>query len=246
LKRILKKVLPSFVTTYLGKHIIAYRSATLSRLPPGEAFDRIYRKKYWRQGASLSGLGSEGQWAEDYASFVIDYISKTGARRVVDAGCGDFLVGSLIAPHCQEIIALDISNEIITQNRSRFEKFTNVEFRVANLIEERVPDCDLILVRQVLQHLSNAQIERVLKNIDTASAPHVLITEHSVKADMRSDANIDLGSHSVATRVAHNSGVDIGLAPFSRPRRIVAEIEPSPENSAEPNSILYIYELSRG
>jgi SAM-dependent methyltransferase len=245
LKRILKKVLPQFVTTYLGKHIIAYRSATLSRLQPGEAFDQIYRKKLWQQGTSLSGLGSEGKWAEDYASFVIDYIRKNGARRVVDAGCGDFSVGKLIMPHCQEIIALDISNEIIFRNRSRFKEFTNVEFRVANLMNDPIPGCDLLLVRQVLQHLSNEQIESVLRNIEASHARHVLIAEHSVRAEMRNEANTDLGNHSVITRVAKGSGVDVGLPPFSRQRKVIAEFEPGPENGAEPNSVLYIYELEQ-
>lgn len=245
MKRTLKKVLPPFVTTYLGKLIIAYRSATLRRLPPGEAFDQIYRKKLWQQGTSLSGLGSEGKWAEDYASFVIDYIGKTGARRVVDAGCGDFSVGELIMPHCQEIIGLDISNEIIARNRNRLREFTKVKFHVANLIEDRVPDCDLLLVRQVLQHLSNDQIESVLRNIEASNARYVLIAEHSVRAEMRNEANTDLGSHSVITRVAKGSGVDVGLPPFSRQRKVLAELEPGPENRAEPNSVLYIYELEQ-
>lgn len=243
MKRFIRQILPPVVRRWIGRRIVAHRASTLAKLSPGDAFDRIYRHGFWRQGNSLSGLGSEGKWANDYTSFVTDYIRKNGVHRIVDAGCGDFSVGSRFAGHCEQIIALDISTEIIQRNRVRFADMNNVDFRVSNLIEDPIPDCDLLLVRQVLQHLSNAQIESVLRNIEAKKLRHVLITEHSMKSGIRIEANIDLGSHSVQTRVTKGSGVDIGLPPFSRLRKVVAEFEPGPENGAEPGSVLYVYKM---
>lgn len=246
LRRILRKILPLSLSRFIGRRVVARRSAMLSKYSVSDAFDQIYRRQMWRQGSSLSGLGSEGKWAEDYTSFVINFIQRTGAQKIIDAGCGDFTVGEKIAPYCREYIGLDISSEIISINRQRFGTVSGVKFGVLNLIDECVPECDLLLVRQVLQHLSNSQIEGVLRNIEAANVKYVLIAEHSIKAEKRIEANVDLGSHSVITRVSKGSGVDIGLPPFSRPRRIVAELAPGPENGAEPDSVLYIYELERG
>ena len=41
----------------------------------------------------------------------------------------------------------------------------NIEFHCRNIVEDELPDGDLCLIRQVLQHLSNREIERILNNV---------------------------------------------------------------------------------
>jgi hypothetical protein len=161
-------------------------------------------------------------------------------------GCGDFLVGARLAPYAERYLAFDISRTVIEINRERYAQLTHVTFGVLNVVEDPLPACDLLLIRQVFQHLTNEQIESALRNIEKAQPKHALITEQIHKPELMHKVNADLKGHSVITRIAQKSGVDIGAAPFSRRRRVAAVLEPGPENKAEPDSLLCIYEMYPG
>ena len=243
LKSSVKKVIPAILVRLFGSMIVSRRSRLLSKLSSAQAFDKIYKRGFWKQGHSLSGLGSEGKWADDYCTFVGNYIRENGVQKIVDAGCGDFSVGERLLPLVKECVALDISRFVIEQNRLAFNAQDKVTFQVFDITKDAIPACDLLLVRQVLQHLSNEQIECVLLNIEASSARKVLITEHAMCAPYRKIMNSKLGMHYVGTRVSSGSGVDIGLPPFSRSRTILKQLQPGMENRANPNSALFIYEL---
>jgi SAM-dependent methyltransferase len=243
IRKIIRVLVPRFILTAVGSRIIEGRAHRLAKLPIAEAFDLIYKKRMWQQGESLSGPGSEGRWASDYVTFVGQYIRDNGITSVLDVGCGDFEVGSKLAPLVEEYIAVDISKHIIEVNRAKYAAMTNVTFGTLNLIEHPLPSAELILVRQVLQHLNNTQIEAALQNIGGSAARAVLITEHTHRPENMAEPNVDLGAHSVATRVMKKSGIDIGLPPFSRRRTVLAMLEPGRENAAESGSVLAIYEL---
>lgn len=73
-----------------------------------------------------------------------------------------FRVGRLICAQCDlRYVGVDAVPDLIAYNRSRFGG-PQVEFRCTNLIDDELPDGELCLIRQVLQHLSNAEISRVL------------------------------------------------------------------------------------
>lgn len=235
--------LPSFALKVVGSMIVKRRVAHLVHLSPDDAFDEIYRKKMWKQGKSLSGLGSEGKWAKTYCELVSQYIVQHGCKTVLDLGCGDFSVGRMLIDVVEKYIGGDISKTIIEANKKEFGHVRNVQFLVLDAMTDSLPECDLILVRQVFQHLTNQQIELALRNIERTHAGHVLVTEHTYRPELLESPNIDLVSHSIRTRVTQKSGVDIGQPPFSRPRRVLATLEPGPENGAEPDSVLCVYEM---
>lgn len=243
IKRLARTVLPSAVTRFVSKRLIESRAKELSQLSAPEAFDTIYRKKFWQQGTSLSGPGSEGYFAEEYVRIVSDYIKANKVESICDGGCGDFSVGSQLAGQVASYVAGDISRYIIEENRRKFSSLEQVEFRVLNLIEDKIPACDLLLIRQVLQHLSNEQIEAVLKNVEGSSVKHVLITEHCRANLSEGDYNADLGSHSVATRVEMDSGIDLRYSPFSRSGRLLGEITPDGNEVAHSKEVLRIYDM---
>jgi len=59
------------------------------------------------------------------------------------------------------------------------------------------PPTELILIRQVLQHLTNEQIQKILKNIEESRWRRVLITEHVSNPENNQTPNLDLASHTV-------------------------------------------------
>lgn len=243
LKPTVKKFLPARVTHSIGNFLAGRRERRLSRLSIPDAFDEVYRKGMWKQGNATSGLGSEGLLADRYINFVTGYALAHNLRTAVDAGCGDFSVGSRIAPKFDHYAAIDASPFIIDTNRQRYAELAvaNVSFAVADMTSASFPEADLIMIRQVLQHLTNDQIERILKNLEAATWRRVLITEDVHDPRNNQAPNLDLPSHTVRTRVAMGSGVFIDRPPFSRHAKRIATIEEAPGSQAG----LLIFELNR-
>ncbi len=208
------------------RHRIAKRRMrALANLSMEEAFDQIYERGTWSGGSGeLSGGGSYGRVAAEYLAFLTAFIQEHDVHSVLDIGCGDFNIGAQIAPHVERYFAFDVSARIIDINKSRFAGLSNVEFRQVNACTEPLVKTDLVTVRQVLQHLTNAQIEMILQNIERTSPRFVLVAEHISAQTDAFRPNLDLPSHSSDTRVAIASGVVLNAPPFSREAALVASI----------------------
>jgi SAM-dependent methyltransferase len=208
------------------RHRIARRRMrALANLSIEEAFDQIYERGTWSGGSGeLSGGGSYGRVADEYLAFLTAFIKEHDVRSVLDIGCGDFNIGARIAPQVARYFAFDVSARIIDLNKSRFASMSNVEFRQVNACTEPLVKTDLVTVRQVLQHLTNAQIEMILKNIERTAPKFALIAEHLSEQTRSFRPNLDLPSHSADTRVALGSGVVLSAPPFSKEASLVASI----------------------
>jgi Methyltransferase domain len=93
----------------------------------------------------------------------------------VDLGCGDFSVGEQLRPHCGRYVACDVVPALIQRNNEKFAA-AHVEFRCLDIIEGDLPDGDIVFLRQVLQHLNNAQISKVTQKL--YHYKFLVLTEH--------------------------------------------------------------------
>jgi hypothetical protein len=105
---------------------------------------------------------------------------------------------------------IDVVNDVVRYNCEHFED-TNIKFQCANNIEDELPGGDLFLIRQMLQHLSNGQIARVLKACSKYC--YVRVTE-GVYAGHKARPNLDkpVGWD---TRIYARSSVFLDLPPFN-------------------------------
>jgi SAM-dependent methyltransferase len=209
----------------LRRGLARRRMRKLAHLPLEAAFDRIYEEATWSSGGDeLSGGGSYGEVADRYVAFVHDFIDEHSIQSILDIGCGDFNVGSRIAPKVARYYAFDVSARIIELNRRRFDTLAHVQFRHANACTDPLPQCGLVTVRQVLQHLTNQQIEAILRNIERSGCSFALISEHLAAQGSGFKPNLDLPSHSADTRAALDSGVVLSAPPFLRRAQLVHSI----------------------
>ena len=192
-------------------------------LEVSECFSKIYHTKLWGEAdgeAFCSGGGSDAQLAVPYVEQVKKLIKEHKIRTVADLGCGDFRVGRLLCAQGDlHYVGVDVVPDLIDYNQSRFGG-PKVEFRCANLIDDELPDGELCLIRQVLQHLSNAQISRVLAKCAKYRA--VLVTEE-VFTKPGSRPNLDI-AHGPDNRASDNSGVFLDLPPFNFKTTTVLEM----------------------
>ena len=130
------------------------------------AFRGIYRVGKWGGGAwgFYSGAGSDDDVIGPYATTVNDYIRRHNIRSVVDLGCGDFRASSHLAPGVASYVGVDIVPELIARNQTEFGSPT-IEFRCLDVVEDPLPDGQLCLIKHVLQHMSEADIQRLVPRL---------------------------------------------------------------------------------
>ncbi|MGV8833285.1 MAG: class I SAM-dependent methyltransferase [Devosia sp.] len=179
-----------------------------------QVFDQIYRAKTWKgPGEISSGLGSLPNNSQQYEDAVVAYVQDHGIRTIVDVGCGDFQVSERILRRLPDIVhytGVDVSTVAIEHNQRKFAN-ERVSFQVLDAASAPLPSGDLVLVREVLQHLPNADISKILSKLD--EFPHALIT-NTVHTDARKK-NFDIGAGS-ASRAGLGGGLWLDLPPFSR------------------------------
>lgn len=182
-------------------------------LTPREAFTKIYSEGLW--GAREDGSGSSG-WGSHSPAIVDAYVSAIAELlgslprplRIVDLGCGDMAVGERLIPLADAYTGCDVVPHLIEGHRARFGQ-PNARFECVDITNDALPEGDVALIRQVLQHLSNAQIAKVLPKL--TSFDTVIVTEQLPSGPFR--PNLD-HAMSEGTRVERGSGVVIGTAPF--------------------------------
>ena len=201
-----------------------WKTATYyKRLPVREAFSTIYRSQAWGSLEDRPFCSGDGSIREEavspYCEMIRDFIAGNGIKRVVDLGCGDFAVGSRLACPAFHYTGIDVVPDLIRYNQEHFGS-PGVEFRCVNIIDDELPQGDLCLVRQVLQHLSNAQIMKTLKSLGRYR--YVIATEHVYAgAGLRRNRDKPQGP---GTRLPKRSGVFLESSPFNCPAKLMLEV----------------------
>jgi len=144
-----------------------------------------------------------------YCHQVEAFIRANDIRAIVDLGCGDFMVGSRLLDPLRDYTAIDIVAELLEENRRRYAGMP-VTFLCRDIVSDELPDADLCLVRQVLQHLSNAEILHILPKL--TKYRYTIVTEH-VYIGRGLRPNLDK-PHGPGTRIPRRSGVFLECPPF--------------------------------
>ena len=132
---------------------------------PREHFARIYNEHAWG-GKSQSGPGSDPQLLRQYLSLLTDLIKDRRIRSVVDIGCGDWSLAKTIDWSGISYTGIDIVPQLIDRLNQEHGS-DNIRFVCADLASDRLPDADLCVSKDVLQHLSNASVHRFLSELDS-------------------------------------------------------------------------------
>jgi GR25 family glycosyltransferase involved in LPS biosynthesis len=92
--------------------------------------------------------------------FIQSFIGSHGVKSVVDFGCGDWQFSRFINWSGADYVGLDLVPHLIETNRKNFER-SGVSFEIFRSLDD-VPDADLLICKDVFQHLSNDTIAKYL------------------------------------------------------------------------------------
>jgi len=182
-----------------------------------EVFARVYERQNWgsdsAQGDFFSGQGSLPAHTSEYEAFVSNFINANPDIHVVlDIGCGDFQVAKRFLDRCDTkvtYIGADVVESLVLRN-SRLFSSPRVTFCKLDAVEDSWPHADLVLIREVLQHLSLKSVSKIISKV--SGAPYALVTDHCVYETLH--PNVDLPDGAYA-RVALGSGTFLDRHPFN-------------------------------
>lgn len=224
-RQLVKTVIPSSVLAAARRIRDVWRSRREAGLDREQVFANIYRRAAWGRDPTgfCSGAGSTDETVVGpYVEAVLGEVTARNLRNTtfVDLGCGDFRVGRRLVGACRHYVGVDVVRELIAFNQRNFGS-DQVEFRHLDIVSDELPDGDVCFVRQVLQHLDNSSIARVLEKLGKYRL--VLITEHQPTDEEFRAANLEK-THGAGIRLDRGSGVYLDQPPFGVGRGRLREV----------------------
>jgi SAM-dependent methyltransferase len=128
-------------------------------------FNRIYAEGTWGRdvaGKGTSGTGSTLEITREYRAYVEDFMKTHSVKSVVDAGCGDWSFSRAMDWGDASYLGVDIASDVIAAVRDKHEK-GKIKFQVGDITDE-LPAADLLISKDVLQHLSNELVHKFITN----------------------------------------------------------------------------------
>jgi hypothetical protein len=124
---------------------------------------------------SVSGPGSSLAQTAEIRRRLPLLFARLEINSMLDAPCGDHNWLHRVDLKLEKYVGIDIVPQIVEQNRSRFENQIK-RFHVTDITRDFLPQCDLILCRDCLVHLSFAEISTALRNFGNSGAKYLLTT----------------------------------------------------------------------
>ncbi|MDB5876153.1 MAG: class SAM-dependent methyltransferase [Ramlibacter sp.] len=162
-------------------------------------FDAIYAANEWKHG---SGEGSLPKNSVEYMSFLQTFLAERQIKSVVDMGSGDWQFSKHLDWTSIRYIGFDVAATVIARNQELYSK-DNVTFCHYSGEPAELPSADLLIAKDVLQHLPNAGVTSFLQNLERFK--YVLVTNCINPHGKTMNHDIDLGGFRY---------LDIRLPPF--------------------------------
>lgn len=181
--------------------------------PTKDAMEQVYELNLWGKNDSefYSGDGSHHpDIINPYIAAVTSFLKNfTPYLSICDLGCGDFNVGKELVQFSMKYIAIDIVSGLIEYNSRTFKK-ENLEFKCMDIAIDDLPSCDCAIIRQVLQHLSNSEVQSIAEKL--TNFKYIILTEHLPNEEFEPNKEIISGQ---GIRLKKRSGLDLLRPPFN-------------------------------
>lgn len=208
--------------------------------PTKAVMEQIYKKHLWggNDFDFYSGEGShDPKIINAYLEAITHFLKSHETPLVVcDLGCGDFNIGKQLTKYTKKYLAVDIVEILVERNKTLFKE-DNLEFLCLDITKDELPKADCVILRQVLQHLSNVEIQKITKKL--MDYKYAILTEH-IPLDVFTP-NLDMITGQ-GNRTKKNSGVDILQVPFNLKikDRICLDVHIMENNKGQIVTYLYI------
>lgn len=183
-----------------------------------EVFSGIYENYGFGSTESRSGPGSTLEETRLLREELKKLIIEKGIKSVVDIPCGDFHWMKEIVFNFDYYTGGDIVEKAIETNNEKYGN-SRIKFIHFDLVNDNIPDGDLLIVRDVIGHFPLEDGKKIIDNILKSNCKYLLSTSWAKKTDQGWSKCNPTDVH------RENEGVDYGrfypvnlmAAPFNFP-----------------------------
>lgn len=126
-------------------------------------FETIYRLNLWKGTESLSGQGSSLEATKEISEKLLVFVEEYDIQGVLDMACGD----GWWMPNLPDYIGMD-HVPLAIERAKRFHP--DREYLLKDIRDEDLPKRDLVILRDVIQHITLADGVKVIQNIKASGA----------------------------------------------------------------------------
>lgn len=164
-----QQILASYAAIKSSNLKLAKNSIINNSLSDSSVFNRIYKKHLWGIG---SGLGSHEANTVLYRELLQRIFDDERFNSFVDFGCGDFQIMELMkVPSYKSYVGIDVVADLIKENKEFYGRqhpnylFYHIEDMSAMKPGSELFKADMIIIKDVLQHLPNQSIKYFIEKI---------------------------------------------------------------------------------
>lgn len=191
-----------------------FRSKKHEGVDLGARFTEVYEQRLWLSEESVSGSGSERESGQvRHALEVLHrFTPELQIRSIADIPCGDFNWMPLFLEQHPEVayVGYDVVPALVAENRARFP---GRRFEVLDITRKVPAQADLILSKDLFNHLSFDDIWAALENM-VASRPRFLLLTTN-----KGFENLELEP----TQAHASRHLDLQAAPFLLPEPLYGD-----------------------
>ena len=158
-----------------------------------EIFTDIYANRKWDgvdvENDSVSGPGSSLSHTVNIRAELPKLFDTFQITQVFDAPCGDLNWMSRVLEQCPDVeyTGGDIVEALIASNTEKYSNKLNAKFITIDIVNDPLPDAELMICRECLFHLSNADIKSFFNNFLKSNISALLMT-----SDLDREPNFDI------------------------------------------------------
>lgn len=175
-------------------------------------FENIYKQGIWNDNLShipRSGPGSSLEQTRDIRHFLNVFISGNNINTVLDLGCGDLTWIKNTNAFSLDYTGIDITESLINEHKNNYP---NKKFYNKDIINDEIPEADLIIIRDVIFHIKTNDIIKLFENI-----------KHKFKYLVITSCN-NLINENIHENKYHYCQVNLEIEPFNKIKgKIVAD-----------------------
>lgn len=174
---------------------------TLSDWPNSvEMADMVWRKRIFEETCDLIGStvfdnqyiefvntenfmpGSRKELSQPYIQYVKKFIQDNRIRNILDIGCGDgLMLSNMEIPNSINITGIDISTIAVKKARIKLIHNNNIDIVHADAKNYSDNHYDLVLIKDVFQHLPFKDIYAILSNVSQKSKYMIITNDCQTK-----------------------------------------------------------------
>jgi SAM-dependent methyltransferase len=140
-----------------------------------DIFSSIYENYGFGSTESRSGPGSTLSETEKLRKKIVDLVKNYDIKSVLDIPCGDFNWMKEIVDNFYYYTGGDIVDKCIISNNENYSRY-NINFINFDLLKDKFPKNDLLIVRDVIGHFPIQDGLEIVKNIINSDCKYLLTT----------------------------------------------------------------------